>query len=387
MNNACKTPETEKPSLVQRILTPIVVLLIMLVIVELFLQIFMPLPFSDRLYWVPDGHVKARLEPNQPVVNTDGNNVYINRLGFRGPEWTWKPASGTLRLVALGGSAAFCFQVSDDEHTWTAQLERLLEERLGMPVEVANLGLPGYDLSNSKINYLFSGRALHPHAVLVYHTWNDMKFFRPLDENDGTPWSVLSGRAAIGTNRSVLTRLFRRLQIVRRIERVTTRMRHTDRENRYTSLEKEGERAHAPVGKRAWKWFEENFADIVAFAKRDGVLPVLISQATLAHPDNMDDKACRLVISNDFVGMTLSRLAESWRRASEIVERVATDTDTLFVDGYNAVPHDLKNFKDHVHLWDAGALRLAEAIADALLGDGRFMQLADEVRRGEDQRR
>jgi hypothetical protein len=94
----------------------------MLVLAELFLKIAMPLAVSDRLYCVPDGHVKARLLPSQPVVNADGNPVRINSLGFRGEDWSWKPEPGTLRLLAFGGSSTFCFQVSDDAHTWPAVL-------------------------------------------------------------------------------------------------------------------------------------------------------------------------------------------------------------------------------------------------------------------------
>jgi hypothetical protein len=219
-----------KGNVVAGIAVSIAVLLIMLVSVEVGLQWFARLPFSDRLYWVSDGHVKARLEPGQPVVNTDGNPLRINHLGFRGRDWSWNPEAGTLRLIVLGGSAAFCFQVADDAHTWPALLEKHLNERLDISVEVANLGLPGYDTSNSKVHYLFTGRALNPHAVLVYHTWNDLKFLRPIDNarGDEIPRVVLSGRSGTGRNPSVLARLFRELQIVRRADHLLTKMRRAD---------------------------------------------------------------------------------------------------------------------------------------------------------------
>ncbi len=364
----------------------LVVMLVMLVLVELVLQIAAPLPFSDRLYWVSDGHVKARLEAKQPVVNTDGNTVEINHLGFRGEDWSWKPAPGTLRLIVLGGSAAFCYQVTDDAHTWPALLEKYLDERLDIPVEVANLGLPGFDTSNSKVNYLFTGRALNPHAVLVYHTWNDLKFLRPIDRtpDDGVPRAALSGRSGTGTNPSGLARIFRELQIVRRADHILTRMRRVDVENRYTSIEKEGGVAHDPVGNRGWGWFEQNFADVANFAHADGVLPVFISQATLAQEAAVKTKAHRLVISNDYVGMTLPRLVRSYRIAGEIIQTVATRTGSVFVNGYDAVPPDLVHFKDHVHLIDPGAERLAKAVADTLLKDDRFTALVDRVRRTKD---
>jgi hypothetical protein len=43
-----------------------------------------PLPYSSRLYWVDEGHVRARLEPGQNPVNTSRNVVRINSPGFRG---------------------------------------------------------------------------------------------------------------------------------------------------------------------------------------------------------------------------------------------------------------------------------------------------------------
>jgi hypothetical protein len=251
-----------------------------------------------------------------------------------------------------------------------------------MPVEVANLGLPGYDSSNSKINYLFTGRALHPHGVLVYHTWNDMKFLRPIDESDGMPRPALSGRETTGSNPSALGRFFLHFEIVKRIDRVRVRIENEDRENRYTSLERSGKQADAPIGERAWRWFERNFEDIVRFARADGVLPVLISQASLVHPESLKNREVRLAIANDYLGMTLPRLAESWKRANRIIEAAAAREGALFVDGYDAVPHDFVHLKDHVHLLDPGAKRLAEAIADRLLSEPRFLALAEEVRRG-----
>lgn len=360
-----------------RVLTPVIVVFLLLTVVEVFLQVAMPLPFSDYLYWISDGHIKARLDYPQEVINESGNPVQINALGFRGPNWSWRPPKGTLRLAVFGGSAAFCFQVSGDSHTWPAELERVLNEKSGRPVEVLNLALPGYDTSNSKVNYLFTGRALHPDVVIVYHTWNDLKFLRPLDEaRDGeTPRVVLSGRPSTGANHSALTRLFRRLQIIRRIDRVRTRIVEEDRENRYTSLEKEGERAHRPIGERAWRWFEKNFDDFVTFVQSDGAMPVLVSQATLARADAIKRTRIRQVIRNDFMGMTSPRLAASYEQATRIIETVAARRNVLYVNGYDAVPPDLTHFNDHVHLIDPGAKRLADVIAQSLLTEPSFQAL------------
>jgi hypothetical protein len=63
-----------------------------------------------------------------------------------------------------------------------------------------------------------------------------------------------------------------------------------------------------------------------------------------------------------------------------MIEEIAKAHDAIFVDGYNAVPHDLAHVEDNVHLTDDGAAVLAEAIAGTLLSDPRFLQLAERVR-------
>ena len=103
------------------------------------------------------------------------------------------------------------------------------------------------------------------------------------------------------------------------------------------SLEKEGEAAHSPASDKAWRWFERNFVDIVSFIKNDGVLPVLISQSSVIHDETIDDKEVRLVIRNDFQGMTTPRLLLNWKQASKTIEDVAKRHNVPFVDGYNAV--------------------------------------------------
>lgn len=364
-----------------RIAVALFVMLTMLGIGECALRVVAPLPYSSRLEWIDDGHVKARLLPGQDPVNTSGHVVQINSLGFRGDEPAWAPAPGTLRLLVLGGSAAFCYDVSDDAHTWPALLETELREALQMPVEVINLGLPGYDASNSKVNYLFTGRALNPHAVLIYHTWNDLKFLRLFDlEELGMPREYLSGVNAGGKNLPDVARFFFRWQIVQRIRNVYLRSRALKRENAYTSMEKEGANAHRMPSERALELFEQSFADLALLAASDGVLPVLISQATLAQPESLERHEHRLRIRNNLVGMTQPVLAEVWLESNRRIARAAKTHDALFLDGYGAVQPTLRNFKDHVHLLDPGAKTLARSLREQLLANSRFTALAERVR-------
>jgi hypothetical protein len=353
--------------------------LVTLGLAELALRWFAPVPYSDNLPWIPDGHIKGRAEPDAMLRNATGHEVRINQLGFRGPDWDWQPPAGTLRVLALGGSATFNFTAEGEANTWPGRLQQLLSEALPVPVEVVNLGLPGFDTANSKVNYLFTGRALHPHVIVVYHTWNDMKAFRVID--DGTA-GVPRAFHAIGGRGPLWRRIARTSQIGRRTHNMLGGHRRVRLmvENSYTSLEKEGERAHAPPGAVAMGWFESNFRDLVRFALADGVLPVLATQATIAKPERLSDHEYRLLIAADVVGMTKPVIAETWPRCNDIIRDVARETGAVFVDGYGEVPSDLVHLTDFVHLTDAGRDSLARVMARSMLSDEAFQEIVQRIR-------
>lgn len=351
-----------------------------LVVLEIGLRVLAPVSYSTDLRWLPDGHVKARLDPKQTAINEHGNRVQLNSLGFRGPEPAPEPAPETIRVVALGGSSTFCYDVTDDAHTWPARLAVLLTQAVGSAVEVVNLGLPGYDAANSKVNYLFTGRALHPQVVVVYHTWNDLKLLRAVDRGPMLPRDALSGRSGASSNVSALAQLLWNAQLSQRVRRAYLGLRDGAWENYYGSLEGTGRDAEAPIGERGWGWFRQNFVDLVRFARSDGALPVLVSEASLVHPDALGDETRRTTIHNELLDMTLPRLVETWPQTVQILRDVAATEGAVFVDGYDAVPGDLQHLRDHVHLTDAGAERLAEAVAAGIVADPRFRALVARVR-------
>ena len=280
----------------------------------------------------------------------------------------------------LGGSSTFCYDVTDDAHTWPARLGVLLTQAVGSPVEVVNLGLPGYDAANSKVNYLFTGRALHPHVVVVYHTWNDLKLLRAVDRGPMLPRDALSGRSGASSNVSVLGQLLWNAQLSQRVRRAYLGLRDGAWETYYGSLEGAGRDAEAPIGERGWRWFRQNFVDLVRFVRSDGALPVLVSEATLVHPDVLGDEARRTTIHNELLDMTLPRLVDTWPRTVDVLRDVAAGEGAVFVDGYAGVPGDLQHLRDHVHLTDAGAERLAQAVAAGIAADPRFRALVTRVR-------
>lgn len=349
--------------------------LLMALLCEAALWIFAPIPFKEPIDYQPDGHLRAIPKPNQVVRNQSGHEIRINKYGFRGPDYAFENTPGTLRIAVFGGSAAFCFRASGREKTWPGALEIMLADRLQMPVEVINLGVPGYNVFTSKINYLCFGRAFRPDAIIVYHTWNDMKRFRELAV---TPHSA----AGVAKGRPLWKNLARRTQLGRRGFHAKWNLKRRRAEDSARQAEDTGMDADAPVDEKAIRWERANFVDFAELAKRDGVLPVLVSQASLYKKENMNDREIRVRGADclEFVKMTFPVTVQTWLRVSGMIEKVANEHGAIFVDGYNAVPADLDHLHDHVHLYDAGCEALAKAIARSLLEDSRFIELTERVR-------
>lgn len=342
---------------------------------EAVLWIVAPVPYDEWLIWEPEGHYRARPVPGQVVKNSSGHEVRINKYGFRGPDWGFQKQPGTLRIAVYGGSAGFCYHAAGEEKTWPGALEIKLERGLNMPVEVINLSLPGFDSFNNKFSYLCFGRAFDPDAIIVYHTWNDMKNFRsiPVEPYRRTTWVP---------NKPLWQRIARATQIGRRARNFVWTMTKRRMDNTQRKIEGTGVGLDSPVDEKAFAWERQNFVDFSLLAQHDGALPILVTQACLATLENLDDPDVRLAVAPlpKTVAMSQQVIVQTWQRVSQIIKEVAEEYNAIFVDGYNAVPHDLIHLRDEVHLHDEGSEALATEIARVLLADARFLQLVDQVK-------
>lgn len=110
------------------------------------------------------------LRPGNLTANAGDGSQYhfrVNAQGFRGPDFSLRPADPrTLRVAVFGGSMAFGLGV-DDGDTFTDRLAEQLRAAFGdRPVEVLNFSLPmNYVLSNAR-TYRDYGRAYRPDAVV-----------------------------------------------------------------------------------------------------------------------------------------------------------------------------------------------------------------------------
>lgn len=341
---------------------------------EMALRWFAPVSYYQWMSWIPDGHVRGRGTPFQVFEQRDGYEVRINNLGFRGEDYSWEPDPGVLRIATFGGSSTFNYNAKGETNTWSSRLKYYLETELKMDVEVINLALPGYALETSKVNYLFLGRALNPHIAIVYHTWNDMKFFRDIDRGNPRVFSQTAPQ-----NKPLWQRIARYSQVAIRVRNALQAKNRAYIEKTYSAFETETTWINQPISSKAWKWFDQNFIDFSRFTRGDQVIPVFVSQATLAKQQNLQNEEYRSRIAVAHQKMTHPILAETWMEATEHIRSIATQHSAIFVDGYDVIPSNRDYFVDHVHLTDKGMDQLANEIATALLQSGEVRSLASTI--------
>lgn len=351
----------------KRISLGVVALLLALAMAEGLLRTLAPLPYDTAVAYEPDAHIGARLVPDRVYRLAGGGRVTIDHLGFRGTEALhWEKPKGTLRLVALGGSSTFCFN-TDDADTWTALLAARLQAHYGVPVQVVNAGIPGMSAFGSRFHFLYRVRELEPDVVLVYHGWNDMKFFRSLEE----------GKRPVRRNPYRPDRLreaLRDLQVAWRLRALFTSASPGGPPPRPEGAVEgrwfAGERIAADGP--AHRWERRNYDDLARMISASGALPVFVAQASLVSPEALADPARRKRIYVEYPQLPYE---EVWRQTlaiHAIVRAAAEDDGALFIDAYTPVPHTLDMFLDHVHLTAKGNHAVADALYAGLVGDPRF---------------
>jgi lysophospholipase L1-like esterase len=114
------------------------------------------------------------------VLNPALDHSYrINSRGFRGPEPSLPRPPGEFRIVTVGDSITFGWELSEDEATYPGQLQALLAGRLapgGRTFRVVNAGVPRY--TSEQVLRLLRDRVLdlEPDLIVLCVGWNDLAF-------------------------------------------------------------------------------------------------------------------------------------------------------------------------------------------------------------------
>lgn len=162
---------------------------------------------------------KLFYRPRAGAEIADENGIIhrINRAGFRGREYGAEPPPGWKRIVFLGDSVVYGFNVQQEDSI-PAQLEKQFRER-HLPVEVLNFGVSGYETEQAIEFFKERGLPLRPDLVVVGYTLNDSRYASmELDFfNDKSHWRVESERAPLEIR--ILQFLYRHSRLLQLLDR------------------------------------------------------------------------------------------------------------------------------------------------------------------------
>jgi hypothetical protein len=109
----------------------------------------------------------------------NGGTFRTNAHGFRGRDVSEQKPAGVVRVVVLGSSYSLG-QGVDQEDTYPAQLERLLNESLPGRYEVLNLAVPNHRLPEMLRVYETTARRFDPDLILVEFYDDYLRGYRDL---------------------------------------------------------------------------------------------------------------------------------------------------------------------------------------------------------------
>jgi hypothetical protein len=340
-----------------------------LIIVELALAWIKPAAsyrkwYEGSLTYLLDDDVDWKLEPRSYPWGQ------VNSFNFRGPPIGPERTPGRLRIVLLGGSAAFDLGKRDDQ-TWAVHLEALLTEKLGRPVEIVNTGTPGY--STWQCARVLASKMLpwQPDAVLLYELYNDSLTFRHADVQEIIEGWKLNARANyVGAvahphpfwdaSGALMPHLadYARMSFVQRA--LQANKARNDRV--WVDLTLSGE-----VQPHALAFYRDNRQRIANVLAGAGGIPlIVVTQASLIRPDNTPEECQR--IHYWYRGLSHERLVAAYRQAWDIDRKLPQELPNVSViAAHEHVPATFEYFADEVHLTHAGSAFLARYLAQELV--------------------
>jgi lysophospholipase L1-like esterase len=284
-----------------------------------------------------------------------GVPVTINEQGLRGPVRAIPKPAGVQRVLFLGDSVTFGFQLEDDADTLPAQAEVLLRQQLALKVEAINGGVGGYSPWQEARLLVEDGLAYEPDVVVVNFVLNDVSEKLGLARfgGMGQGFQLEHSRAAHGIAwRSNVVRYLMRKRALS--DGANERF---DRSDEVSALSV-GDLLTRPDDSavtEAWNRTLPELARLIAHCRQRKIPVLLVGlpyTIQLEHPE-LDAPQRRLTAFAAEQGVEFLDLAPVFRAE---LERAEGDLDALFLDALHLTPQGCAVAADAI------ATRLADGL-------------------------
>jgi hypothetical protein len=306
-------------------------------------------------------------------------SVEINERGYRGKSFAVPKPEGVVRVVVLGGSAAFDAGAGEGQD-WPHLANELLWAEGYPDVEIINAAAPGHatwDVLGRLDSEIWM---FEPDYVVIYEAWNDIRYFTWLSPDrsllrsyrpartgqDGllvdNPFMYYTGSLDRWLSHSQLyTRLRWRYQSwglgLFGFEGVIRPGGGTQNSSGQPSYAD----SYSPYGPRQYAL---DLSLIAAATRHIGATPLFFTQARLVSPSNSE--ADRQKIGYELVNLSHEALLRALADCDEAIFAVAKANDVAVLDLSRMFTGRSEFFYDHVHTTPDGSHAIAKAVADFL---------------------
>ena len=283
----------------------------------------------------------------------------LNSVGTQGREPSAEPAGSELVVLVLGASESFGLYESPGM-SYAAQLERMLADRLGRPVNVQNAAWAGMSLPRAT-EYCQAGfQGIRPAVVVYYPT--------PAGYLDDMPPGSARPRLGPLEDPAPVWRFLRRWRaVLKRWLPESTQLWLRNRQIQAATAGKPDTWFFHDVPEDRVRLFEEQFRSFERCVRSAGVALVVGTHANrFSDPPAPSDRPFLLAWRMFYPRADERVLLAMDRRVNHAIARVAAEEDIPVADIAGAVPPDPRNFQDFSHFTDRGSTLAAAAFADAI---------------------
>jgi hypothetical protein len=306
-------------------------------------------------------------------------SVEINERGYRGRSFAVPKPEGVVRVVVLGGSAAFDAGAGEGQD-WPHLANELLWARGYAHVEIINAATPGHATWDALGRLYSEIWMFEPDYVVVYEAWNDIRYFTWLSPDRSLLRGYPPERVAKDGNlvdnpfmyyTGPLDRLLSHSQLY-------TRLRWRYQAWGLGSMGFEGvinpaggdqsgtsqpsyADSYGPYGPRQYAL---NLSLIADAARGIGAIPLFFTQARLVAPFNTE--ADRQKIGYELVNLSHEALIRALADCDKAIFAMAKTKAVPVLDLSKMFTGRTELFYDHVHTTPAGSQAIAKAVADFL---------------------
>lgn len=240
------------------------------------------------------------------------------------------PDPEAVRIVALGDSITFAWEL-DEQDAWPSQLaDRIREAHPHRPWQIINAGVNGHTVADGYARFHEHVRRYHPHLVLIAFGINDCRQVGRM--NDARRQALFARNEQKWWGRSYLGRA-----IANRLSPLPA-----------PDLEAESRPASGP--RVPLETYRLILAWLALATRRRGAQPVLLTLAPLS-PD---------------LPLTAEREFARWPDYNAAIRELARNLDVPFIEISHKLPGEQPWLADGVHLSAAGEATVADRVWNAL---------------------